>query len=334
MVHPSNQEQNEIVDRIKSGDRISLARLITGLESRNIEKQSQARAVLEDLLPKTGNSVRIAISGAPGVGKSTLIEQLGMVYINAGHKVAVLAIDPTSSISKGSILGDKTRMESLSVHANAFIRPSASGTMLGGVARNTREAIYACEAAGYDVIIIETVGVGQSEIMARSMSDCFVLMVSPGGGDELQGIKRGIIELADIIAINKADGDMERQAGITFGQYKEALHYYTDKDEGCPQQIFKISALKNLGIPELNKAIDECIASMKTNGSFEKTRIAQKSQWFHDTLTSNIQLWFTGIPGATELRDKMTIDIQAGRISPFTAADEIIRFIDNRGTDL
>jgi LAO/AO transport system kinase len=333
MEHPSHKEQDKIISQIKQGDRVSLARLITGLESRNQKKQLAARAILEDLIPYTGNSIRIAISGAPGVGKSTLIEQIGMVYIEAGHKVAVLAIDPTSSISKGSILGDKTRMESLSVHPSAFIRPSASGTMLGGVARNTREAIYACEATGYDVIIIETVGVGQSETMAKSMSDCFVLMVSPGGGDELQGIKRGIVELADIIVINKADGDMENQAGLTFSQYREAMHYYAEKDKVCQQQIFKVSALKSIGILELMNAIDKCIISSKSNGSFDVTRNAQKSQWFEDTLNSNIQQWFASIPGARQLQDNMIHDIQAGKISPFTAADQIIRFLENQGTD-
>ena len=239
---------DDYVNGVLKFDRNILARAITLIESNNPAHHDIAQEVLKKLLPYSGKSLRIGITGVPGAGKSTLIEVLGMYLIKQGHKVAVLTVDPSSTVTKGSILGDKTRMENLSKEKNCFIRPSPSGGTLGGVTRKSRETITVCEAAGFDIILIETVGVGQSEVTVRSMVDFFLLVLIAGGGDELQGIKRGIMELTDAILINKADGDNEKKANIARSDYNNALHYLQPATKGWTAQAFTASALTGKGI--------------------------------------------------------------------------------------
>lgn len=268
-----------LAEQLLSGERRALAKAITLIESKSPEDKEKAKELLESILPYSGNSVRIGISGVPGVGKSTFIEAFGMFLIERGYKVAVLAIDPTSHITGGSILGDKTRMELLSRQEKAFIRPSPSKDSIGGVSRRTRESIFLCEANGYNIIIVETVGVGQSEIAVASMVDFFILMQLPNAGDELQGIKRGIMEVADAVIINKADGDNYKRAVLAKRQMENAISIIKPVGGAKTAPVILASAKEKQGITELWNIIDKYVKIQKENGAFEKKRKRQSKDW-------------------------------------------------------
>ena len=287
--------------------------------------KKKANEILEQCLPFANKSVRIGITGVPGVGKSTFIEALGKHLTNHNKKVAVLAVDPSSSVNKGSILGDKTRMEKLVNDKNAFIRPSPAGSSLGGVAQKTRESIVLCEAAGFDTVIIETVGVGQSETMVHSMVDFFLLLKIAGAGDELQGIKRGIIEMADAIIINKSDGDNIKNANIAKIEFNKALHLYPPKENGWQPKVVTSSALKNIGIDVISEMIDQYIVLTKKQGFFKTKRINQNTFWLKNTIEENLYSSF--------FKDKnISIDLQQeidllkqGKTTPFNAANNLLK---------
>ncbi len=284
-----NYSVSEYVQAILSGNRIVLSQAITLVESALPEHQSIAQEVIEKCLPYAGNSIRIGITGVPGVGKSSFIETLGKQITGTGRKLAVLAIDPSSERSKGSILGDKTRMEELSVDKNAYIRPSPSGGSLGGVARKTRETMILCEAAGFDTIFIETVGVGQSETAVHSMVDFFLLLMLAGAGDELQGIKRGIMEMADAIVITKADGTNHNKAKLAQTQYQSALHLFPLGKSKWTPRVLTCSALYKTGIVEIWEMILEYVNLIKTNNFFDNKRSEQATYWMHETIAEELK---------------------------------------------
>ena len=314
----------EYVQGVVSGDRAKLARAITLIESRNPEHQKLAQETLLALLPRTGKSLRVGISGLPGAGKSTFIDAFGTMLTAQGHKVAVLAVDPTSSRTGGSILGDKTRMARLSQDENAFIRPSPTGGTLGGVSRATREAILVCEAGGFDIILVETVGVGQSEITVSEMVDFFLVLMIAGGGDELQGIKKGVLEIADMIAVTKADGDNVTRAKLSASDYQHALRIITPMDPVWTPPVVTVSALENKGLDTLWEKVDLHRRTMTDTGAFEAKRKAQRIRWMwamiDDRLTSRLR--------ADEKIKKLTHDmengISAGTVTPALAADKIL----------
>ena len=268
-----------LAERLLDGDRRALAKAITLVESTRADHGEQAAMLLEQIMPNTGNSIRLGVSGAPGVGKSPFIESLGNALTDWGHQVAVLAVDPTSAVSGGSILGDKTRMETLSVNPKAFVRPSPAGRTLGGVTRRTRESLLLCEAAGYDVIIVETVGVGQSETAVSDMTDMFLLLLSPGGGDDLQGIKRGIMELADLVLVNKADGDQARLASQTVADYRGALHFMQARTPSWTPQVESCSALNNKGMDEVWTIVKAFRGALTESGELAVLRAQQARAW-------------------------------------------------------
>lgn len=321
---PSSPTLDELVQGIYKGDTASLARAITLVESTQKESLKKANIILEKCLNKHVDTIRIGITGVPGVGKSTFIEALGKMLTSMGKKVAVLAIDPTSTESKGSILGDKTRMPELVKDPNAFIRPSPSGTSLGGVTRKTRETIILCEAAGYDVILIETVGVGQSETVVHSMVDFFLLLKLPGAGDELQGIKRGIIEMADAIVINKADGANLKAARIAQTDFTSALHFYPSKENGWVPKVLSCSALKNEGIDEVWKLIEVHHKQSKASGSFITRRKQQNKHWLLRTVEDKLMRDFYENAAIKEHLQKMMASVLENEISPFTAAEQLL----------
>lgn len=315
----------QLIDGILKKDKTSLSRAITLIESTSEKNQEQARQIIEACLPFANKSIRIGITGVPGVGKSTFIEQFGKLLIQQKKKVAVLAIDPSSTISKGSILGDKTRMEELVKEENAFIRPSASGDSLGGVARKTRETIILCEAAGFDTIIIETVGVGQSETVVHSMTDFFLLLKLAGAGDELQGIKRGIMEMADIIVINKADGENIKAAKLAKTEFNRALHLYPTKESGWFPKTLVCSAIKNEGIEEIKEVIDLYISETKENGYFQQKRKDQNKFWLLQTIESRLKSEFYNNPSVKVELEKQLKAIQKNETSPFAAAALLLK---------
>ncbi len=316
-----------LANGVLAGDRVLLARAITMVESTKYEHQIIAQetiALLLNAVPKQSSSLRIGISGAPGVGKSTLIEALGMNLVAKGNRVAVLAIDPSSSLSKGSILGDKTRMERLSIHPLAFIRPSPAGDTLGGVARKTRETILLVEAAGYDTVLVETVGVGQSEIAVHHMTDLFLLMLLPGAGDDLQGIKRGIVEMADLLAVNKTDGERVHLANQARAHYLNATHLLPAKANGWTPQVLACSALENQGIEALWLAMEAFKEHTNANGSFNKNRQFQDKYWMQESIESGLKSLFYGHPFVKNNIITLEKEVIAGNVSPFSAAKTIL----------
>ena len=310
---------------IKLIDRPSLARAITLIESTREDHQREAQALLTSLLPKTGNSIRIGITGAPGVGKSTFIEAFGLHVIEKGHKVAVLAIDPSSARTGGSILGDKTRMARLAQNDHAYIRPSPTAGALGGVARRTREAMLLCEAAGYDVIIVETVGVGQSEIEVADMVDMFALLLLPGSGDELQGIKKGIVELADLLIVNKADGDLKTQAKRVRSDYAAALRMLHPASGQWQPKVMTCSALHGDGIDKVWQSASDFATSMKGSGKLKSHRAMQAKAWMWKEIRERLLHDFMTQAKVKEMLEKLEHDVVTGKISPGTAADALIK---------
>jgi LAO/AO transport system kinase len=321
------QEQpsvEHLVNCILKGDITALSRAITLVESSNPAHLEKANDIIKRCLPYANQSVRIGITGVPGVGKSTFIETFGTYLTTLGKKVAVLAVDPSSSVTKGSILGDKTRMEDLVKNPNAFIRPSPSGTSLGGVARKTRESIILCEAVGFDTIIIETVGVGQSETAVHSMVDFFLLLKLAGAGDELQGIKRGIMEMADAIAINKADGDNIKQANLAKVEFNRAMHLYPAKPSGWQPKVTLCSALKNEGINDLWKLIEDYLKLTKRNHFFETNRKEQNKFWLLQTIEDRLKSDFFNTPKIKKELELQLKLIEEDKTTPFVAADYLL----------
>lgn len=315
---------DDFVNGILSGNIALLSRAITLIESTNEKHQLKANKILEQCLPNANKSVRIGITGVPGVGKSTFIESFGKHLTSLGKKVAVLAVDPSSSVNKGSILGDKTRMEQLVTDKNAFIRPSPSGESLGGAAQKTKESIILCEAAGFDTIIIETVGVGQSETAVHSMVDFFLLLKLAGAGDELQGIKRGIIEMADAIVINKADGGNIKNAKLAKVEFNRALHLYPPKESGWQPKVLTASALQNKGIHDIHLMIEEYLNFTQNNNYFYEKRDAQNTFWLYSTIKQNLHDGFFRNKEMKIALEKEVKNIKKGKHTPFIAATNLL----------
>jgi LAO/AO transport system kinase len=312
---------------LRAGHRAALARAITLIESRRNDHQAAGRELVQALLPETGHAIRVGITGSPGVGKSTTIDALGMFLIEGGHKVAVLAVDPSSARSGGSILGDKTRMARLSASNSAYIRPSPASGTLGGVAAKTREAMLLCEAAGFDVILVETVGIGQSETAVCDMTDFFLALMLPGAGDELQGIKKGLVELADMIAINKADGDNVKRANLAAGEYRGALHILTPRSEHWQVPVKTYSALTGSGVAELWQTILDHRTAMTASGEFAERRRQQQVKWMWSMLEQRLMARLRA-DAAIRAKVKQTeVLVADGRISPALAAEQIAEML-------
>ena len=322
--------EDDYVSGVSQGSRMTLARAITLIESNNSRHFAKAQRVLQRLLPLTGKALRIGITGVPGAGKSTIIEALGNMLCDAGHRVAILTVDPTSSVTRGSILGDKTRMGTLSRRSEAFIRPSPAGGTLGGVARKSRETMLMCEAAGYDIILIETVGVGQSETTVRSMVDFFMLVVLTGAGDELQGIKKGIMELADAIVINKADGDNLVKAQVARGEYERMIEYIRPATPGWPTHAYLCSAVKHTGLQELWEVIQVFQRMTAESGVFRKRRDGQLLDWMNSMIDEHLHNLFFEDPVITGRMPEVRDAVLAGTISPTQAVAELIGMFDVR----
>ena len=317
-------ESSALAEALHSGQRRALARAITLIESTRDDHRQVAATLLEVLTPYTGHSIRIGISGVPGVGKSTFIENFGLHVINAGHKVAVLSIDPSSAISGGSILGDKTRMEELARHPDGFIRPSPAGRTLGGVTRRTRETLLLCEAAGFDVVIVETVGVGQSETAVAEMTDMFILLLLPGGGDELQGIKRGIMELADLVLVNKADGEMAAAAGRAAADYRNALRLIRPHSPNWITPVKTCSALENKGIAETWETVLAYRDALSKLGELAARRAAQARAWLWHETSENLLAALKNHPRVRRRLPELETAVMAGEVAPPLAAQELL----------
>ena len=319
---------DEYATGLLAGNRVILSRAITLVESSLPADHDLALQVIGRVLPHAGNSVRIGITGAPGVGKSTFIEAFGNhVLQTQGRKLAVLAVDPSSQRSGGSILGDKTRMETLASDPQAYIRPSPAGKSLGGVTRSTREAIILCEAAGFDVIFIETVGVGQSETAVHAMVDFFLLLLLAGAGDELQGIKKGIMEMADAIAITKADGDNLLRAQSARREFQSALHLFPPNPSGWTPEVTTCSALQNTGIAEIWDLVERFLQHTRQNGSFETRRKEQNLHWLHETIRQALAERFYSHPQVNDKLKELEQQVKQGNKSAFAAAEELLRLL-------
>ena len=312
---------------IRAGQRAALARAITLIESRRADHQAAARELVQALLPHTGKAIRVGITGSPGVGKSTTIDTLGMHLIAQGHQVAVLAVDPSSARTGGSILGDKTRMARLAASDHAYIRPSPSSGTLGGVAAKTREAMLLCEASGFGVVLVETVGIGQSETAVSGMTDFFLALMLPGAGDELQGIKKGLVELADMIAINKADGDNIKRANIAAADYRGALHILSPRSEHWQPPVVTYSALTGAGIAELWQKVLDHRAAMTASGEFASRRREQQVKWMWSMLENRMMARLRSDAAIRTKVKKIESEVAEGRIAPALAAETIVEML-------
>ncbi len=314
---------DELYDGVRRCDITILPRALTLIESSNTAHQRRAESLLTRLLPHTGQAVRVGITGAPGVGKSTFIEAVGLHLVRRGHRIAVLAVDPSSGISGGSILGDKTRMTKLSAEPNAYIRPSPSAGTLGGVARKTRESMLLCEAAGYDIVLVETVGVGQSETMVADMTDCFLALMLPGAGDELQGIKRGLLELVDVIAVNKADGETRVAAAVAAGQYESALQSLLGRQQRLPQ-VLKCSALHHQNIDVVWEAVETRYQGLRSSGELAERHRRQGVRWLWAIIEDRLRLALDDHPAVQAIRADLETQVRRGTLPPEVAARKIL----------
>jgi LAO/AO transport system kinase len=322
-----NPQPSDLAKGIRAGDRSTLARAITLIESKRADHRQTAHFLVQELLPLTGQAVRLGITGAPGAGKSTTIDVLGSMLTAQGHKVAVLAVDPSSTRTGGSILGDKTRMARLAVDPNAFIRPSPSSGTLGGVAAKTRETMLLCEAAGYDVVIVETVGVGQSETAVADMTDFFLVLMVAGAGDELQGIKKGIVELADMIAVNKADGDNIKRANIAAADYRGALHILSPRSPTWTPPVMTFSALTGDGIPQLWAQVLTHKAKMTASGELAALRRAQQVKWMWTMLEERLTARLRNDASVRAKVRQAEAQVAAGKLAPTLAVEEIAKLL-------
>jgi LAO/AO transport system kinase len=322
-----HEDDAALAARVANGERAALARAITLVESRRPDHRQRAEALLQGLLPRTGGALRIGITGVPGVGKSTTIDALGTYLTGRGHKVAVLAVDPSSTRTGGSILGDKTRMARLSVDPNAFIRPSPSSGTLGGIAAKTRETMLLCEAAGFDVVLVETVGVGQSETAVADLTDTFLVLMLPGAGDELQGIKKGVLELADIVAVNKADGDNIARARAAAGEYRAALHLLGPRTEHWAPPVLIYSALTGAGIADIWEQVELHRRKCEAAGAFAATRRTQQVRWMWTLLNERLAARVTHDPAVKARLPELERQVADGTLAPALAAAEIAGLI-------
>lgn len=313
-----------LADALKAGERAALGRAITLVESKRADHEDQAQQLLLNIMPATGKALRIGITGVPGVGKSTTIDTFGSNLTKAGHKVAVLAVDPTSQRSGGSILGDKTRMSALAGDQNAFIRPSPTGTTLGGVTRRTRETMLLCEAAGFDIIIVETVGIGQSETAVADMVDFFLVLMLPGAGDELQGIKKGVLEIADMIAVNKADGDNAARANAAASEYRAAFNILTPQSPNWAPPVITISGLQNQGLDSLWSEIQRHREVLSGTGEFEERRKSQRVRWMWAMLEERVMARFQQNPAIRAQLPDLETEVSQGRITPVLAVRKLL----------
>jgi GTPase len=323
--HTSEADVARLTQALRAGDRAQLARAITLVESRRADHQQTAHQMVQTLLPSTGQAMRVGITGTPGVGKSTTIDALGSHLTQQGRKVAVLAVDPSSTRSGGSILADKTRMPRLAADPNAFVRPSPSAGTLGGVAAKTREAMLLCEAAGYDVVLVETVGTGQSETAVADMTDFFLVLMLPGAGDELQGIKKGVVELADMLAVNKADGDNVKRATAAAAEYRAALHIISAGSELWTPPVITFSALTGDGIAELWAKVSEHRERMSAAGALAARRREQQVKWMWSMLEERVMARLKSDPTLRARLPKLEAAVAAGRTSPAVAVDELAK---------
>ena len=324
-------ESERLAAAVLRGERRALARAITLVESTRADHRAMAEALLERLMPATGRSIRLGVSGVPGVGKSTFIEAFGLHIIARGHRLAVLAVDPSSKRGGGSILGDKTRMEKLAVEPAAFIRPSPTGGALGGVARRTREAILVAEAAGFDVVIVETVGVGQSETAVADMVDMFILLLQPAGGDELQGLKRGIMELADLLVVTKEDGELAAAATRAAADYRRALQLIMPRSPHWRTPVLLASALTGKGIAEVWRTVEQYRAALEPSGELATRRAEQARAWLSSELAEGLLAALKGHPAAGAVVRKVEAQVTAGKLSPSAAAARLLEAFRGKG---
>jgi len=327
MTGSNTRDIKSLAKDLRGGSRAALARAITLIESRRGDHQASARDLVQSLLAATGKAIRVGITGSPGVGKSTTIDALGIYLIEQGHKVAVLAVDPSSARTGGSILGDKTRMARLAASDHAYIRPSPSSGTLGGVAAKTREAMLLCEAAGFDVILVETVGIGQSETAVCDMTDFFLALMLPGAGDELQGIKKGLVELADMIAISKADGDNVKRANRAAADYRSALHILSPRSPHWHPPVVTYSALTNTGIAELWQKILDHRTAMSASGDFAARRREQQVKWMWSMLEQRMLARLRADASTRARVKKIESDVADGRLTPAVAAEKILELL-------